>query len=324
MMTTFIVSSLLAVVVSLLCSLSEAVLLTVNSIKLETDRNKGITYAKVLSKLTLNINQPISAILILNTIAHTGGATVAGNAFGDLYGGDNLWIFSIVFTIVILFFTEILPKVLGVAHADRLAPIIAKPLFISVKLLYPIVWISEKFSNLLTGGSKKKTTYSVDDIHTIARAAQVENVIDRQQEKIIIQTSALRRRTLEEIMLPIDRLIFIPENISYDEYYAIAEKYLHTRYPVSKTQSPQDLIGYLNLKEISLQKEDLLKDGLTRFIRPLLFVRKDMTVAALLRQFILRKNHLAIVRDDQGKNIGMLTLEDLVEEVVGDIRDEFD
>lgn len=323
-MTTFIVSSLLAVVVSLLCSLSEAVLLTVNSIKLETDRNKGITYAKVLSKLTLNINRPISAILILNTIAHTGGATVAGNAFGDLYGGDNLWIFSIVFTVVILFFTEIFPKVLGVAHADRLAPIIARPLFISVKLLYPIVWILEKFSNILTGGSKKKTTYSVDDIHTIARAAQVENVIDRQQEKIIIQTSALRRRTLEEIMLPIDRLIFIPENISYDEYYAIAEKHLHTRYPVSKTQSPQELIGYLNLKEISLQKEELLKDGLTKFIRPLLFVPKDMTVAALLRQFILRKNHLAIVRDEQGKNIGMLTLEDLVEEVVGDIRDEFD
>ena len=239
-MTTFIVSSLLAVVVSLLCSLSEAVLLSVNSIRLETDKNKGISYAKVMSKLNLNINRPISAILILNTIAHTGGSTIAGNAFGDLYGDGQLWIFSIIFTIVILFVTEIFPKVIGVAHADRLAPVIAKPLYWSIKMLYPIVWITEKFSNLLTGGSKKKASYSVDDIHTIARAAQVENVIDRQQEKIIIQTSALRRRTLEEIMLPIDRLIFIPENISYDDYYAIAEKYLHTRYPVSKTQSPQD------------------------------------------------------------------------------------
>ncbi len=324
MMTTFLVSSLLAVVVSLLCSLSEAVILSMNSVKLETDKNKGIGYAQVMSKLNLNINRPISAILILNTIAHTGGSTIAGNAFGDLYGDDQLWVFSVIFTIVILFVTEIFPKVMGVAHADRLAPLIAKPLYFSIKMLYPIVWITEKFSNILTGGSKKTTSYSVDDIHTIARAAQLENVIDRQQEKIIIQTSALRRRTLEEIMLPIDRLIFIPENISYDEYYAIAEKYLHTRYPVSKTQSPQDLVGYLNLKEISLQKEELLKDGLTKFIRPLLFVRKDMTVAALLRQFILRKNHLAIVRDEQGKNIGMLTLEDIVEEVVGDIRDEFD
>ncbi len=323
-MTTLIVSSFLAVVVSLLCSLSEAVLLSVNSVKIETDKNKGITYAKVLSKLNMNINRPISAILILNTIAHTGGSTVAGNAFGDLYGGESLWIFSVVFTFIILFFTEIFPKVLGVAHADRLAPVIAKPLYYSIKVLFPVVWITEKFSNLLTGGSKRTTSYSVDDIHTIARAAQLQNVIDREQEKIIIQTSALRRRTLEEIMLPIDRLIFIPENISYDEYYAIAEKYLHTRYPVSRTQSPQDLIGYLNLKEISLQKEELLKDGLTKFIRPLLFVNKDMTVAALLRQFILRKNHLAIVRDHDGKNIGMLTLEDLVEEVVGDIRDEFD
>jgi putative hemolysin len=324
MMTTFIVSTLVAVVVSLLCSLSEAVLLSVNSVKLETDKNKGAGYATILGKLKLNINRPISAILILNTIAHTGGSTFAGNSFGDLYGDDNMWIFSLIFTVVILFVTEIFPKVMGVAYADQLAPLIAKPLYFSIKALYPLVYITEKFSNLLTGNRKKTTSYSIEDIHTIARSAQLEDVIDRQQEKIIIQTSALKRRTLEEIMLPIDRLIFIPENIGYDDYYAIAEKYLHTRYPVSRSNSPQDLVGYLNLKEISLQKEELLKDGLSKFIRPLLFVQKNMTVAALLRQFIVRKNHLAIVQDQQGKNIGMLTLEDLVEEVVGDIRDEFD
>jgi putative hemolysin len=241
-----------------------------------------------------------------------------------LYGDDRMWWFSIIFTIIILFVTEIFPKVIGVAYADQLARIIARPLQIAIKVLYPLVYIAEKFSNILTGSKKKSITYSVEDIHTIARAAHYENVIDRQQEKIIIQTSALKKRTLLEIMLPIEKLIFIPENIQYDEYYAIAEKHLHTRYPVSRTSSPQDLIGYLNLKEISLQKEELLTDGLRKFIRPLLFVQSNMSVAALLRQFILRKNHLAIVQDPQGKNIGMLTLEDVVEEVVGDIKDEFD
>jgi putative hemolysin len=324
MLTTFIISTTVAVVVSFLCSLSEAILLSLNNVKLETDKNKGVDYALVMSKMKLNINRPISAILILNTIAHTGGSTFAGNSFGDLYGDENMWIFSLVFTFVILFVTELFPKIMGVAYAESLAPVIARPLYISIKILYPIVWVTEKFSNFLTANKKKTTSYSIEDIHTIARAAQFENVIDRQQEKIIVQTSALRKRTLEEIMLPIDKLIFIPENINYDEYYAIAEKYLHTRYPVSRTSSPQDLVGYLNLKEISLQREELLKDGLKRFIRPLLFVRKNMTVAALLRQIILRRNHLAIVQDENGKNIGMLTLEDLVEEVVGDIRDEFD
>lgn len=323
-MTTFILSTTVAVVVSLLCSLSEAVLLSVNSVKLETDKHKGSGYAKIFSSLKANINRPISAILILNTVAHTGGSTFAGNSFGDLYGDERMWMFSIVFTVVILFVTEILPKVVGVAYADRIAPFIASPLHYSIKLLYPIIFITEKFSNLLTGKRKDTTSYSVEDIHTIARSAQLANVIDLHQEKIIIQTSDMKRRTLEEIMLPIDRLVFMPEKIDYDGYYAIAAQHLHTRYPVSKTDSPQHLIGYLNLKEISLQKEELLQDGLSKFIRPLLFVPKDMTVATLLRRFIVRKNHMAIVQDSNGKNIGMITLEDVVEEVVGDIRDEFD
>jgi len=172
-MTTFILSTTVAIVVSPLCSLSEAVLLSVNSVKLETDKHKGSGYAKIFSSLKANINRPISAILILNTVAHTGGSTFAGNSFGDLYGDERMWMFSIIFTVVILFVTEILPKVVGFAYADRLAPFIASPLHYSIKLLYPIIFITEKFSNLLTGKRKDATSYSVEDIHTIARSAQL-------------------------------------------------------------------------------------------------------------------------------------------------------
>src|SRR5690606_15752128 len=133
-----------------------------------------------------------------------------------------------------------------------------------------------------TGGKKKKTSYSIEDLQTITQVARLENIIDRQQENIIIKTSSLKKRTVEEIMLPMSKVIFIPENIQFDEYFTIAEKYLHTRYPVSKTGSPQDLTGYLNLKEISIQKEELLTAGLSRFIRPLLFINRTMSLAALL------------------------------------------
>lgn len=323
-MTLFIISTLVVIVVSFICSMSEATLLSINSIKLETDKQKGMSYALILSKLKANINKPIAAILILNTIANTGGATFAGSAFAELYGTELMWLYSTSFTIVVLFGTEILPKVIGVTYADSLGKVLARPLTVILKVLSPLLLVTEFFSNLITRNQKKKSSYSLDDIQTIAQVAQLENIIDTNQQKIIVQTSFLQKRTVQEIMLPIDKLIFIPATIQYDDYFKIAERHLHTRYPVSKTASVQDLVGYLNLKEIALQKEELLKDGLERFIRPLLFVSSTTPITVLLKQFSSRHNHLAIVKSMTGENIGMITLEDVVEEVVGEIRDEFD
>jgi len=323
-MTIFIVSTLTVLVVSFICSMSEATLLSVNNVRLETDKQKGLAYAIILSKLKSNINRPIAAILILNTIANTGGATFAGSSFSEVFGNEWMWLYSTTFTIVVLFGTEILPKVLGVTYADSIAKVLARPLTVVLKFLYPILLVTEFFSNMITGNKKRKTSYSLEDIQTIAQVAQLENIINTHQEKIIVNTSSLKKRTVEEIMLPISKLIFLPETIQYDAYFSIAENHLHTRYPVSKTDSPQDLVGYLNLKEIALQKEELLSKGLEKFIRPLLFVQSSMTLTALLKDFSARHNHLAIVKNDKGENIGMITLEDVVEEVVGEIKDEFD
>jgi CBS domain containing-hemolysin-like protein len=323
-MTLFIVSTLIVLVVSFICSMSEATLLSVNNVRLETDRAKGLSYAILLSKLKLNMNRPIAGILILNTIANTGGATFAGSAFAEVYGNEWMWLYSATFTCVVLFGTEILPKVVGVTYADSLAKLLARPLTLVLKILYPILLVTEFFSKLITGNKKKKTSYTLDDIQTIAQVAQLENIIDTNQQKIIVKTSSLKKRTVEEIMLPISKVVFLPETIQYDAYFDIAGKYLHTRYPVSKTDSPQDLVGYLNLKEIALQKEELLVAGLEKFIRPLLFVQSNTTLTVLLKDFSARHNHLAIVKNEQGENIGMVTLEDVVEEVVGEIKDEFD
>lgn len=323
-MTLFLVSTITVLLVSFLCSMSEATLLSINNVKLQTDKNKGLPYAIILSKMKSNINRPIAAILILNTIANTGGATYAGSAFAELYGSEWMWLYSASFTLIVLLGTEIVPKVVGVTHADTLAKFLARPLTIVLVALRPLLFVTEFFSGLITKNKKKKDSFSVEDIQTIAQVAQLENIIDAHQEKIIVQTSSLRKRAVDEIMLPISKLIFFPETIKAEEYFNLAEKHLHTRYPVSKSNSPQDLVGYLNLKEIALQRDELLKEGLTRFIRPLLFVKNTTTIAVLLKEFSARHNHLAIVRNEQGENIGMLTLEDVVEEVVGDIHDEFD
>lgn len=182
-MTLFIVSTLTVLIVSFICSMSEATLLSLDNVKLETDRQKGMAYAIILSKLKSNINRPIAAILILNTIANTGGATFSGSAFSQLYGNEWMWLYSLVFTVVVLFGTEIIPKVIGVTFSSKLAKILARPLTIALKILSPILIVTEFFSKMITGNKDKKTSYSLDDIQTIAQVAQLENIIDTHQEK---------------------------------------------------------------------------------------------------------------------------------------------
>lgn len=323
-MTIFLISTLVAISVSFLCSLTEAALLSMNSVKIETDKQKGLNYAIVLDKLKSNINRPIAAILILNTVAHTGGATIAGSAFDELYGDEWIWVFSIIFTIAILFGTEILPKVIGVANADTLSRHIAIPLNITIKILYPLIYLTDLFNRLILKKKDKAEKYSLEDIQTIAKVAQVENIINKDQEDIIIKTSNLKIRKIDEIMLPISEVIHFPETISIDDFFNYAEKHLHTRYPVSRTDSPQDIFGYLNFKEIALKRDNLSNSGLQKFIRPILSVKNNQSIIQILKDLNTKRYHLAIVNNEKGEFIGMVTLEDIVEEIVGEITDEFD
>lgn len=322
-MTTFLISCLVAVVVSFLCSLTEAVLLSLNPVKIETDKAKGLRYAGILDNLRSHVNRPISAILILNTVAHTGGATVAGSSFGQLYGDEYLWIFSTVFTLVILFGTEILPKVIGVSFTGSLAKHIAVPLKITILILHPFIYVTELFTKLIIRRKDTSEKYSLEDIQSIARVAKLENIITKDQEDIIVKTATLRNRKIEEIMLPIKNVIFFHHDISSKQYFSLAEKFLHTRYPVSRSGSPQDIYGYLNFKEIALQT-DISNDDLHRFIRPILFLKYNVSIIQALKQLNMMHHHLAIVQNMRGENIGMITLENVVEEIVGKIADEFD
>ncbi len=323
-MTIFLISSLVAIIVSFLCSLTEAALLSLNSVKIETDRLKGLKYAIALDKLRSNINRPIAAILILNTVAHTGGATIAGSAFDEIYGDEWIWVFSVAFTVVILFGTEILPKIIGVANSDILAKYIAVPLDIIIKGLYPLIYLTDLFNKLILKKKYRPAKFSLEDIQTIAKVAQVENIINKDQEDIIIKTSNLKSRKIEEVMVPLEEIIYFPETIRVDEFFDLSEKHLHTRYPVSKTDSPQEIFGYLNFKEIALQRDNLPNDSLEKLIRPILLVKNHQSIIQVLKDINKNKYHLAIVENENGEIKGMVTLEDIVEEILGEIADEFD
>jgi CBS domain containing-hemolysin-like protein len=304
--------------------MAEAVLLSVDKVKIETDKEKGLSYAKIMHKLKSDIDRPISAILILNTIAHTGGATIAGSAFDKIYGEEYIWVFSVIFTIVILFGTEILPKVIGVNKSNLISRKMAWPLQFIIKILYPFILVTQAFTRLLVGKKKKHNPYSLDDIRTIARMAKMEKIIDTDQESIIINTSTLKKRFVKEIMLPVEKIIYFKENISFDKYFNLAAKHKHTRYPISKTDSVEDVYGYINFKEIALNEKEDSENRLTEFIRPIIFINENTPIINLLKRMNENRFHISMVKSNDDKIIGMITLENLVETVVGDIEDEFD
>jgi CBS domain containing-hemolysin-like protein len=322
-MLVFIVSTLTAIVVSFLCSLAEAALLSLNPIRLETLKQQGHTFASLWIDLRKNIGRPIAAILILNTIAHTGGATIAGGAFDEIYGDEWLWLFSVVFTIVILFGTEILPKVIGVAYNERLAPWIAPGLRLSIGALRPVIFLTELISKALRK-KDEAPSFSRADLETLARVARMHNVIEVEQENVILNAAKLRETKVQSIMIPREWIIYLRMALPPEANFEIARNNFHTRYPISENDSVDGITGYVNFKEMIASAQNLREFKLSEIARSILTVNPEANLNTMLKLFIGHRHHLAVVKDREGKIIGMVTLEDVIEEIVGEIEDEFD
>jgi CBS domain containing-hemolysin-like protein len=301
----------------------EAVLLSINPIRLETLKQQGRRFAAGWLDLKQNIGRPIAAILILNTIAHTGGATIAGGAFDEIYGDEWLWLFSVVFTVAILFGTEILPKVLGVSYNERLAPVIGPFLQACIIVLKPVIVVTELVSKLVKKEGRQ-AMWSRADIETIARVAKTHDVIEAEQESVILNAVKLREKKVESVMIPREWIIFLRLDLPVHTAFEIAKNNYHTRYPISESGSVDNIVGYINLKEMIASMTDLQNCNLERLMRPLLYVRADANLNTMLKLFISHRHHLAMVKDAAGKISGMVTLEDVLEEIVGEIEDEFD
>lgn len=325
-MLAFVFSCVVVLVVSFLCSLAEAVLLSLNPVRLETMKQEGRRHAGAWLELRRNVDRPIAAILILNTVAHTGGATIAGSAFDQIWGDRHIWIFSTVFTVMVLLGTEIAPKVLGVAYSSRLAPLIVGPLQWSIAVLRPVIFFTDRFARLFKqkGGGHGGTEVEAADLVTLARLARSRSLIDPSQEQIIVGAARLREMTVADVMLPRDEIVFFRLDRSTDENIHLARESLHTRYPVSETTDADGICAYANIKEIFALEPGERAPELHPYLRRVLFIDPGERLNEALRLFIARKGHFAVVKDAGGRVQGLLTLEDVLDEIVGEIEDDLD
>lgn len=282
-MVLLITSTLAAIIVSGACSIAEASLLSISPIRLESLKQQGYRYAATLLQMKEEIDRPIAAILILNTIANTGSAVVAGGAFADVFGYEWLWLFTLAFALSILYLSEIIPKVAGVVHHERMARPTAAFLDISIKLLWPMIMLTDALARAIRGGGEsEQSQMSATDIRTTARLARLSNIIGNEQARIMLNAIRLTDRTVREVMIPREQIVFLPRQASVQECLRIAQHALHTRYPVSDTDSV-DALSYVNLKELLLSPKGTYATPAS-FVRLLRSVTPDTSLTVLRRR----------------------------------------
>ncbi len=324
MLQTLFISVSLAITVSALCSICEAVLYSISASQVEMLKKSGERRAFHLQKLRADIEEPITAILTLNTIANTVGAAVAGAAAAKLFGDQNFVLFSGTFTLSILIFSEILPKTIGVTYAYKLAPFITYPLLIMVITLKPIVWLCRSITRLLP--QKNEESISAEEIQTIAALSLESGDIEADEEKVINNIIELKNKIVREVMTPRTVTFSLSEHISVNEAMAmVTELSSHSRIPLFD-EEPDDVIGIAMRKDIlQAAAEGKNKFKLSRYKHPVHFVPETAPLNRILIDFFDRRQHLFVVVDEYGTMTGIISMEDVLEEIVGrEIIDESD
>lgn len=325
MLQTLIISVSLAIVVSALCSVCEAVLYSLTTSQVEMLRKSGTRAGSVLHVLKSDIDEPITAILTLNTIANTVGAAIAGAAAAHLFGDSNVLLFSAAFTMAILIFSEIIPKTIGVSFSYRLAPFIALPIQVMVIGLKPIVKLCQTITRLIPQ-DKDEESISAEELQTIAALSRESGQLEEVQEKVISNIIDLKQKTVRQVMTPRTVTFSLDENLSVEEaMLEISRLTSHSRVPVYD-KDPDDVTGIIMRKDVLLAAaQQKLASPLGKLKGPAHFVPETMPLNLVLIDFFEKRQHLFVVVDEYGGVTGIISMEDVLEEIVGEeIIDESD
>lgn len=324
MYQTLIVAVSLAIIISAICSLCEAVLYTLTASQVEMLKKSGSPAGAHLQHLRADIDEPITAILTLNTIAHTIGAAIAGAAAGGIWGDENVIWFSAIFTLAILIFTEILPKTLGVNFAYKLAPVITYPLQIMIFTLKPIVWLCRWVTRLLP--NREEDAISGEEIQTIASLSQKSGDIEENEAKVINNIIELKHKIVRHIMTPRTVTFSLNETMTISESMTMIKRLSsHSRIPVY-SGNINNITGIIMRKDIlQAAADDRDELPLSQLAKPAHFVPETAPLNRILIDFFDRHQHLFIVVDEYGSMTGVISMEDVIEEIVGqEIVDESD
>ena len=312
-----------SIALSALCSMLEATLLSTPLSYITGLEEQGVKGSLRLKRLKQNPDRPISAILCLNTIANTVGASIVGSLVYEVYGDPLVGIFSTIFTLAILIFSEIIPKTIGTSYWRKLAipasAIISGMIFIA----FPLVWILEHMTRLISSGSNQ-VSVSREDISAMVCVATEEEVIETEEKKIIQNLLKLDEVTAHEIMTPSTVVEMADSSMTVREFYD--SDLTHSRILIYDDDNSDYVVGYV-LRQTVLEKmaEDKFQTSIRDIARPILTFSEDESVGNIWEKFLEKKEHISVIIDEYGTFRGLVTMEDVIETMLGqEIVDETD
>ncbi|MAU12298.1 MAG: hemolysin [Anaerolineaceae bacterium] len=315
----------IAIGVSFLCSVLEAVLLSTNVSFVESNVEEGKAWARWMQHHKANVERPIAAILTLNTFAHTIGAAGAGAEAVAIFGDELFGVITAVLTLLILVFSEIIPKTVGARYWKAIAPSAAYIIRFLVFILFPLVWLLELFTKLLGSNGSHAPTVSRAEIEAMARIGVSEGALLERENRILRNLLQLNKVHVHDVMTPRPVMLAMQEDMTAQD---VVEK--HATLPYSRLpifgESTDDITGYVLRHDVLMclaQDED--KRTLKSLKRDIVVVPDSATVALVMDEFVQRKEHISLVIDEYGGTAGILTLEDAIETMLGiEITDESD
>ncbi len=323
-MTLLIIFVLLAIGVSFLCSILEAVLLSITPSYVETVEKDRPDVAKQLRQLRGDIERPLAAILSLNTIAHTVGATGAGAQAALVFDDFGVAVFSALLTLGILILSEIIPKTLGATYWRALTPFTVRALPVLITAQLPLVWMSQAITRLLTSG-KSIAEVSREEITALANAGRREGVVEEDETRVVTNLFRLPQIKAREVMTPRTVIEHIPGNATVASIVQGRDTFPHSRLIVTGDSIDQ-VSGFVLTRELLVAAlNDQGEREVEDFVRDLPRVPEKTDLDALLDLLLDRDAHIALVEDDYGGTAGLVTMEDVLETLLGsEIVDEHD
>jgi len=305
--------------ISFACSILEAVFLSVSHPYIALLKEQGEWAGEWLGEAQEQVDEPIAAILTLNTIAHTVGATLSGAVVQELFGDPFLTAFSIGLTLAVLIVSEIIPKTLGARHWRRLAKpaayILRGMVFVLKPILWPLGWISRSLTP-----KGEQAIVSRDELAVLTKIGLREGTLDAEEWQVMDRVIRLDEVSVGEVMTPRMDMTAIPISATIEEVQHIMLETGHLRVPVYQ-ETVDNIIGILVARDVWRASHSGMQD-LNRLIRNVPFAPTSKPVEDLIPEMRAERVKMAIVVDEFGGTAGLVTLEDLIEEIVGEIQDE--
>ena len=308
-------------------SSAETAMMTVNKIRVRNLAEAGLSQAEVLVKVLDRQPKMLSAILIGNNIVNISASSLmtvlVTRVFGDRYVGAATG----VLTLLVLIFGEITPKTSATLYSESVALKFAKPIYMIMQVLTPVIFVVDKLSLVVLkllhiDPNKKQEAITEDELRTIVEVSHEEGVIESDEKKMIYNVFDFGDSVAKDIMVPRIDMTFVDVNSTYEEVIEVFRQEKYTRYPVFE-ETTDNVIGIVNIKDLLLiehEKEFDLRD----YLREPLYTYEFKKTAELMVELRKTQNNIAIVLDEYGATAGLITLEDMLEEIVGEIRDEYD